>query len=324
MESPVFLLVSGFVLLGLSGEALLRGAVTTAVAFRVPPLIIGLTIIALGTSAPEFTVSVQAALAGQADIAVGNVIGSNIANILLVLGTMALIQPFSASGIHLKRDGAVMLLVSAMLVGLAYIGVITALIGVGLLSALAIFLIVLYRGAQNPQTARLEAGSDVGSEAADEVSEQVLTGGLWLGLPVLAAGLAGIILGAELMVTGAVALARDFGISEAVIALSIVAIGTSLPELAVSIVASLRGQAGLAVGNIIGSNISNILLILGGTALLAPLPIADVLAHRDVWVMLAVAVLGVYWIASKRVMSRAEGGTALALYAGYIAFLYGA
>ncbi|MDC0131325.1 calcium/sodium antiporter [Alphaproteobacteria bacterium] len=315
MESPVFFLLSGFILLGLSGEALLRGAVTTAVAFRVPPLIIGLTIIALGTSAPEFTVSVQAALIDQADIAVGNVIGSNIANILLVMGTMALIQPFTTSGVNLKRDGAVMLIVSGVLVGLAYVGVITAFLGVGLLAALVVYLFVLYRGAQNPQT--------VSSDAADEVSEQALSGGLWLGVPVLVAGLFGIIWGADLMVTGAVALARDFGISEAVIALSIVAIGTSLPELAVSVVASLRGQAGLAVGNIIGSNISNILLILGGTALLAPLPIADVLAHRDVWVMFAVAVLGIYFMASKRAMSRAEGGLAIALYAGYIAFLYG-
>lgn len=316
MESSVALLLSGLVLLALSGEALIRGGVTTALAFRLPPLIIGLTIIALGTSAPEFTVSVQAALVGQADIAIGNVIGSNIANILLVLGVMALLNPFQVSGETLKRDGRVMLMVSALLVAMAYWGMISALMGAGLLLALLVYMIALYRGAQSE--------SQGNKEASENVTENVLPGGLWLAVPVLIAGLIGIIWGADLMVTGAIQLARGFGVSEAVIALSIVAIGTSLPELAVSIVASLRGQAGLAVGNIIGSNISNILLILGGTSLLAPLAISDVLANRDVWVMLGVAILGVYFISKGRTMSRLEGGICVALYISYIGFIYGA
>ena len=316
MESSVALLLSGLVLLALSGEALIRGAVTTALALRLPPLIIGLTIIALGTSAPEFTVSVQAALVGQADIAIGNVIGSNIANILLVLGLMALLNPFQVSGETLKRDGRVMLMVSALLVAMAYWGMISALMGAGLLLALLVYMIALYRGAQSE--------SQGNKEASENVTENVLPGGLWLAVPVLVAGLIGIIWGADLMVTGAIQLARGFGVSEAVIALSIVAIGTSLPELAVSIVASLRGQAGLAVGNIIGSNISNILLILGGTSLLAPLAISDVLANRDVWVMLGVAILGVYFMSTGRTMSRLEGGVCVALYISYIGFIYGA
>lgn len=316
MESSVALLLSGLVLLALSGEALIRGAVTTALAFRLPPLIIGLTIIALGTSAPEFTISVQAALVGQADIAIGNVIGSNIANILLVLGVMALLNPFQVSGETLKRDGRVMLMVSALLVALAYWGMISALMGAGLLLALLVYMMALYRGAQSE--------SQGNKEASENVTENVLPGGLWLAVPVLIAGLIGIIWGADLMVTGAIQLARGFGVSEAVIALSIVAIGTSLPELAVSIVASLRGQAGLAVGNIIGSNISNILLILGGTSLLAPLAISDVLANRDVWVMLGVAILGVYFMSTGRTMSRLEGGICVALYISYIGFIYGA
>ena len=316
MESSVALLLSGLVLLALSGEALIRGAVTTALAFRLPPLIIGLTIIALGTSAPEFTVSVQAALVGQADIAIGNVIGSNIANILLVLGVMALLNPFQVSGETLKRDGRVMLMVSALLVAMAYWGMISAPMGAGLLLALLVYMIALYRGAQSE--------SQGNKEASENVTENVLPAGLWLAVPVLIAGLIGIIWGADLMVTGAIQLARGFGVSEAVIALSIVAIGTSLPELAVSIVASLRGQAGLAVGNIIGSNISNILLILGGTSLLAPLAISDVLANRDVLVMLGVAILGVYFMSTGRTMSRLEGGICVALYISYIGFIYGA
>jgi len=188
--------------------------------------------------------------------------------------------------------------------------------GAGLLLALLVYMIALYRGAQSE--------SQGNKEASENVTENVLPGGLWLAVPVLIAGLIGIIWGADLMVTGAIQLARGFGVSEAVIALSIVAIGTSLPELAVSIVASLRGQAGLAVGNIIGSNISNILLILGGTSLLAPLAISDVLANRDVWVMLGVAILGVYFMSTGRTMSRLEGGICVALYISYIGFIYGA
>ncbi len=313
MESSLFPLVAGLVLLAVSGEALLRGAVTSALILRVPPLIIGLTIIALGTSAPELTVSVQAALVGQTDIAIGNVIGSNIANILLVMGTMAVLSPFVVSEASVSRDGRFMLLVSALLVGLAYYGVISLFIGSLLLAALVIYTVYLYRSSNDAAHS---------AEAASSAEENALPGGLWVAIPTLLAGLVGIVWGADLMVMGATQLARDFGISEAVIALSIVAIGTSLPELAVAIFASLRGQAGLAVGNIIGSNISNILLILGGTSLVAPLPIVGELAQRDVWVMLGVAVLGVYFMASKRRMSRLEGAVCVALYVGYIGFIF--
>jgi len=193
---------------------------------------------------------------------------------------------------------------------------ISAVMGAGLLGLLLIYIVSLYRGAQSE--------SQGAKEASENVTENVLPGGLFLAVPVMIAGLIGLIWGADLMVTGAIQLARGFGISEAVIALSIVAVGTSLPELAVSVVASIRGQAGLAVGNIIGSNISNILLILGGTSLLAPLAISDVLANRDAWVMMSVAVLGVYFMSNHRTMSRLEGGLCLALYIAYIGFIYGA
>lgn len=313
MESSLFPLISGLILLVVSGEALLRGAVTSALIFRVPPLVIGLTIVALGTSAPELTVSVQAALSGQTDIAIGNVIGSNIANILLVLGTMAAIAPFAVNIPTLTRDGRFMLLVSAVFVGLAYYGVIDRITGALLLVVLAGYTVHLYRAARSSSEA---------DDVASSTQENTLPGGLMVALPVLVAGLAGLVWGADLMVMGATQLARAFGISEAVIALSIVAIGTSLPELAVAIIASLRGQAGLAVGNIIGSNISNILLILGGAALVAPLPIGGALAARDVWVMFAVAVLGFYFMTTRRAVSRAEGGICLALYASYISYIY--
>ena len=313
MSEALIPLILGFVALGVAGEALLRGAVTVASALRVPPLIIGLTIIAFGTSAPELTVSIDAALLGQPDISLGNVIGSNIANILLVLGMMAAVRPFTVDNSTLARDGAVMLAVSVLLVVLGYIGLISRVLGGILLVMLAAYTVWLYRAS------RSQLDSD---ETDAEVAENNLPGGLPVGVPVLLLGLVGIVWGADKMVTGAILMAQHFGISEAIIGLSIVAIGTSLPELAVSLVASLRGHAGLAVGNIIGSNISNILLILGSTALVAPLPFAGMLAARDVLMMLAVALLGFYFMSSGRRMSRGEGLACLALYGGYLTYIF--
>ena len=252
MESPLILLLAGFVVLGLAGEALLRGAVTLADKLRVSPLIIGLTIIAFGTSAPELTVSLNAALNGQPDISIGNVVGSNIANILLVMGAMAVVSPFFVNHGTLGRDGGFMLGVSALLFVLGMVGMIDRPVGIALFFILIGFTYYLYTATREVEdTAEAEAG----------VVENRLPGGALMAAMVLLVGIVGVVWGAELMVNGAVALARQWGIPEAVIALSLVAIGTSLPELAVSLVAAMRGHAGLAVGNIIGSNISNILLI---------------------------------------------------------------
>lgn len=313
MESPVFLLLAGFVVLGVAGEALLRGAVTLAKSLRVSPLVIGLTIIAFGTSAPELTVSLNAVLDGQPDISVGNVVGSNIANILLVLGTMALVSPFAVATGTLARDGGFMLAVSALLFIFGMIGMIDRLFGMALLMGLIAFTYHLYTSARREEdTTEAEAGVD----------ENLVPGGPWLAVLVLMAGIAGVVWGAELMVEGAVAQAKLWGVSEAVIALSLVAVGTSLPELAVSLVAAMRGHAGLAVGNIIGSNISNILLILGATAVVMPLPIADIMAMRDIPIMIGVVCLGLFFLATNRAMTRAEGGISLALYAAYMTYIY--
>ena len=313
MESPIFLLIAGFVVLGVAGEALLRGAVTVAARLNVSPLIIGLTIIAFGTSAPELTVSLNAALNGQPDISIGNVVGSNIANILLVLGLMAVVSPFVVSQGTLTRDGGFMLGVSLFLAVCGLLGGISFAIGGALLAVLIGFTAYLYTSART--------GSDT-AEAEAGVDENQVPGGLAVAVPVLLVGLTGIVWGAELMVDGAVGLARLWGLSEAVIALSLVAIGTSLPELAVSMVAALRGHAALAVGNIIGSNISNILLILGGTALVAPLPISADMAVRDIPIMCAVAGLGLWFMASGRRMTRGEGAFCLALYGAYMGFIF--
>ena len=315
MSSPIVLLILGFIVLGAAGEALLRGAVTVANQLRVPPLIIGLTIIAFGTSAPELTVSLNAALDGQPDISIGNVVGSNIANILLVLGAMAVVSPFFVNQGTLGRDGGFMLAVSFVLLGFGLWGGLPTLAGALLLAVLVAFTIYLYSAARS---------ADDQQEAEAGVSENLVPGGLPVGFLVLLVGLGGIVWGADLMVDGAVGLARHFAIPEAVIALSLVAIGTSLPELAVSLVAAIRGHAGLAVGNIIGSNISNILLILGATAVLADLPISPTLAMRDMSIMVAVAWLGLFFMASGRRMSRREGAVCLLLYAAYMGFIFSA
>jgi len=313
MDIPFLYCVAGFILLGVSGEALLRGAVTTADRLKVPPLLIGLTVIAFGTSIPELTVSLNAARSGNPDIAVGNVVGSNIANILLVLGAMAVFRSFTIDAGTLNRDGRVMLGVSLLMVLMALNGVITQWMGFGLLAILAGFTFLLYR------RARQEA--DV-NETAASVDENLLEGSLFLALLILIAGLAGVLWGSDLMVKGAVGVAQQAGISQAVIALSIVAIGTSLPELFISLFASLRGHASLAIGNIIGSNISNIVLILGVVASTGPLNVSAEIANRDVWVMLGVAILGLVLMRSARRMSRIEGLFSLVLYALYVGYLY--
>ena len=313
MDIPFLYCVAGFILLGVSGEALLRGAVTTADRLKVPPLLIGLTVIAFGTSIPELTVSLNAARSGNPDIALGNVVGSNIANILLVLGAMAVFRSFTIDAGMLNRDGRVMLGVSVLMVLMALNGVITQWMGFGLLAILAGFTFLLYR------RARQEADVD---ETAASVDENLLEGSLFLALLILIAGLVGVLWGSDLMVKGAVGVAQQAGISQAVIALSIVAIGTSLPELFISLFASLRGHASLAIGNIIGSNISNILLILGVVASTGPLNVSAEIANRDVWVMLGVAILGLVLMRSARRMSRIEGLFSLVLYALYVGYLY--
>ena len=226
------------------------------------------------------------------------------------MGAMAVVSPFFVNHGTLGRDGGFMLAVSALLFVLGMVGMIDRPVGIALFVILIGFTYYLYTSAREVEdTAEAEAGVD----------ENRVPGGALVAAMVLLVGIAGVVWGAELMVDGAVALARQWGISEAVIALSLVAIGTSLPELAVSLVAAMRGHAGLAVGNIIGSNISNILLILGVTSMVAPLPISDMMAMRDIPIMIGVACLGFIFMASGRAMSRVEGGISL----GSLRGLYG-
>ena len=310
MFEAILLVLGGFILLGGGGEGLVSGAVSLADRLKVPPLIIGLTVIAFGTSAPELTVSIQAAFQGQPDIALGNIIGSNISNMLLVFGISALIQPIIVKGKELNRDGIFMLLVTLGFCFVAFYGDITRLVALGMVGVIGFNTVYLYR-----------LGSDV--DATQEVSENLLAGAsIFVCLVILALGTIAVVWGSDLLIKGAVILATEFGVSEGVIGLTVVAIGTSLPELSISILAALRGHAALAVGNIVGSNIYNILLILGVTGLVHPIAIAPDFLLIDIWMLLGVSGLTVFLLSCQHGISRVFGGLFLATYIIYISFLF--
>ena len=312
MFEAILLVLGGFILLGGGGEGLVSGAVSLANRLKVPPLIIGLTIIAFGTSAPELMVSIQAAFQGQPDIAIGNIIGSNISNMLLVLGISALIQPIIVQGKELHRDGVFMLLVTLGFCFVAFYGDITRPIAVGMVGVIVLYTIYLYR-----------LGGD--EDITQEVSENPLAGAsVPVSLIIIVLGTIAVVWGADLLVKGAVILAMEFGVSEAVIGLTVVAIGTSLPELAISVLAALRGHAALAVGNIVGSNIYNILLILGVTGLVHPIAIAPDFLNMDIWVLLGVSGVTVFLLSYQQGISRIFGGLFLVGYIIYIGLLFGA
>jgi cation:H+ antiporter len=284
------------------GELLVRGASTIARAFHLSPLLIGLTIVGFGTSAPELIVSVQAALAGQPAIAIGNVLGSNIGNILLILGISALIAPLIIPGRKLWRDLGFMLLATGTIWVMLLDGNVTRLDGIILLAGLIVFLVTAFR-----------TGSGHPPEEGHEV-----TGPAWKPWAITGAGLVLLVIGARFLVDSASTIARDYGISEAVIGLTVVAVGTSLPELATSVIAAFRKHTEIAVGNIVGSNIFNIFGILGVTALIAPIPAEARFAAIDMpWVTAsAIGLTIVAFVLGG--LPRIAGLGLLAAYGGYL------
>ncbi|MZQ90581.1 calcium/sodium antiporter [Frigidibacter albus] len=297
-------LVIGLVGLFVGGEFLVRGAVGIARKFGLSPLVIGLTVVGFGTSMPELLVSVQAALGGTPAIAMGNVVGSNIANILLILGVAAVIAPVSMTFGPLRRDLVVMLAATLVLWGMILNGYLGRLEG-----------FILFAGLLGFLWAALRSGKE---EETEEMAGVALPP-LWRSVLIAVAGLAVLMISARLLIDAATELARDFGISEAVIGLTIVAIGTSLPELATSVVAAMRRQADIAVGNVVGSNIFNILGILGLTAIIAPIPVEPRFAGVDMAVAFAAAA-GLAFISWKWArLGRPAGAGLLVVYVGYIA-----
>ena len=290
-----FLLVLGLALLTIGGEGLIRGSLSVARRLGVSPLLSGLVIVGFGTSAPELVVTMDAALSGRPDIAVGNVVGSNIANIFLILGICALMVAASVLFI--------------VLVGGSALGPIDASI---LLLSLAAYLVWAYWSDRD----QAAPSSEVHRSESEEIGEVPKT--VFVTVMFLVAGLAMLIGGAHVLIKGAVGIAEHLGVSEAVIGLTLVAVGTSLPELSISVIAAVRRHADVAVGNILGSNIFNLLGILGVSALLQPLPVHVRILQLDQWVMLAAAVLLLAFLCTARRLSRLEGFILVACYGSYI------
>jgi cation:H+ antiporter len=308
-------LTAGLALLFFGGTLLVRGAVSVATRARLSPLLIGLTLVGFGTSVPELLTSVDAALAGSAGIALGNVVGSNTANILLVLGLGAAIHPIEVGKHGFRRDGALVLIAALICVAVFLFGDIGRAIGVAL-----VVLLLLYVGGMYWQESRFGVG-----QTAVDVAKSGHTPGwmdsLWGGLLVLLGGLAITIIGARLTVAGALEFAKIAGLSEAVVGLTIVAVGTSLPELVTSLIAAIRRETDIAFGNVIGSNVFNVLGILGATALVQPLTVPRSFIGLDIWIMLAATIVLVIFAVTQWRITRTEGAVLLASYAAYVGYL---
>ena len=313
--SVTLLLISGLVLLALGGELLVRGAVGLSRLLKISPLLAGLTIVGFGTSMPELATSLQAAFAGSPAIALGNVIGSNISNILLVLGASAIIMPLVVQPDAFRRDAPALAVSTAMCVVAVLLGTIGAIMGVILVALLVIYVAWAYRSERDSHDAEAERHEQ---EVAD--TAPAATNGLVLSLMVIA-GLAAAIFGAGFLVDGAVQLASAAGMSEAVIGLTIVAVGTSLPEMIACLVAVWKKHPEVALGNVVGSNLYNILGILGLTAIIHPLEVPAEIARFDIWVLVGVTGLLLVQLRSGWKISRLEGLLLVGLAVVYTAFL---
>lgn len=315
------LLTGGLVILVAGAELLVRGASRLAAALGIAPLVIGLTIVAFGTSAPELAVSVQSALRGQADIALGNVVGSNIFNVLFILGLSALIVPLLVAQQLVRFDVPLMIGVSVLVWVLSLNGFVERWEGAVLFAGIllyTVFLIVQSRREQN-KTSASEFETEYALHEPVSWQRTMLNVGLAVG------GLALLVLGARWFVDGAVGLARILGLSELIIGLTIVAAGTSMPEVATSVVAALRGERDIAVGNVVGSNIFNILAVLGVTAIVAPFPgapVADSMLVVDMPFMIAVAIACLPIFFTGHTIARWEGVLFLGYYAAYTIYLF--
>lgn len=316
MTQSILLVAGGLVLLALGGEFLVRGAVGMAARLGISPLLAGLTIVGFGTSTPELATSVQAALGGSPGIALGNVVGSNIANILLVLGISALIAPVLVNPDSFKRDAIAMGGAALLATGAVMLGVVGLLPGLVLMAALIGYIWWAYKSesAAHDSEAHRHAAEAEDRPVPPDTAPAILGG-------MIIAGLAAAIFGAGLLVDGATVLASAAGVSESVIGLTVVAIGTSLPELIACIIAVIRKHGDVALGNVVGSNIYNLCGILGATAIIHPIEVPSEIARIDVWVMLGVTALLIVQLRSGWRLSRIEGALLVALYCGYTAFL---
>ena len=306
------LIVIGFALLLFGGEIVVRASVSLSERLGVSPMIVGLTVIGFGTSLPELVVNVNAALSGSTGLAIGNVVGSNIANTMLVVGVAAAIQPLVVAPELMRRDTTAMMAATLVFIG---IGLLTSRIewwhGVLMVIALCTYLVLTVREDANARSMIVKP------PPGEPPTADRRPPGIDIALAI--AGLTGVIVGAEWLVTGATSMAEQLGVPDEIIGLTVIAIGTSLPELATAIVAALRGHSDVALGNVVGSNIFNLFGVAGITALFAPLPFPANILQLDLWVLLGTAALLMLVMLTGRRISRIEGVVLAVLYCVYIA-----
>jgi len=309
----IIYLITGILLLTIGGEILIRGALSASNRMSISPLLSGLLIVGFGTSSPELAVSIEAALSSSPDISIGNVIGSNISNVLLILGICAIITPMAVKPSALSRDGAVVLGSTLVLMVMIAGGILGRLDAAILLTLLAAYLFWAYRSEKGSPDS---PAAEVHIAEAEEIKKKPS------GIPVIILSIVGglilLIGGSNVLLKGAIGIAESYNISEAVIGLTLVAVGTSLPELSISVLAAFRKHTDVAIGNILGSNIFNVLGILGVSAFMQPLTVNTRILAFDQWVLLGLSLLIMLFLYTGRKLSRWEGGV---LFLGYVAYI---
>ncbi|PYG30457.1 calcium/sodium antiporter [Pelagimonas varians] len=309
----VFVLaVLGLLILLLAGDALVKGAVNLSLRVGIPALIVSLTIVAFGTSAPELLISIKAALSGVPGIALGNVIGSNTANVLLVLGVPAMITVMHTSQCDTSKSYYQMMMATALFIALAFRGVFDWVAGVVLLTVLAYILFATMQDA----LAHRKVGQGIEDLEEPEGADPDMP--WWKIFLFLLLGMIGLPLGADMLVDSATEIAVMFGVPDTVIGLTLVAVGTSMPELATTVMAAIRKQADVAIGNVIGSNMFNLLAVIGVASLIAPMPVDPAFLRFDIWVMLATSALLIPFVLMKFDLGRVWGVVLTGLYVTYI------
>lgn len=302
----------GLALLLFSADYLVRGAVALARISGISPLIIGLSIVAVGTSAPEFVTALAASLAGASDMAVGNVVGSNIVNMLLILGIAAMIRPINVGPKVIARDAMMVVGATALFVAIGVTGGYNQWQGALLLFCLIAYLYLTYRAEKKENDKEA-----LHAREADDVGG--VPGRTWVAIVFLIGGLVGIVVGAKLLVDGGLGIAQAFDVSRTIVGLTLIAIGTSLPELAIVIVASWRGHSDIALGNVLGSNIFNLLGITGGVAMITPLDMPVEIMSFDIWVLLGMTIFLLPVMITENKISRFEGRLLAGFYIVYLA-----
>tara|TARA_R110002096_G_scaffold123112_14_gene266523 strand:+ start:1663 stop:2631 length:969 start_codon:yes stop_codon:yes gene_type:complete len=311
----------GLMLLVFAGDALVRGAVNLSLRLGIPSLVVGLTVVAFGTSAPELLVSIKAVLDKAPGIALGNVVGSNIANVLLVLGIPAMITVIHSSELGLNRSYLTMLAATLLFIAVAFMGPITWWHGLILLAGLVMMMFDNYCTARAHRSACAADAALAGACEEEELEGADPSLPWWKIIAFLVVGLVGLPLGADFLVEGAASIARSHGISEAVIGLTLVAVGTSLPELATTVIAAFKKQADVAMGTVIGSNVFNLLGIIGVAGFVGKIDVPLSMLQSDLWVMLAASVILVPFILMRHNITRAVGVVFVLLYLAYTASL---